>query len=173
MKDLRDYLKPKEVELLLYNTKNRRDYLLIRIMWKTGIRVSELIDMEVNWIDFEENMINVLGKGKKWRRVPVDKETLLFIEQYMDNEKITSGRIFNISRVRVFQILREIANKVQFDKQIHPHTLRHSYAVNYLMKGGNLRNLQVNLGHSSLEVTARYLQVTAQDRKDEYSRLIS
>ncbi|PNX48205.1 MAG: hypothetical protein BV457_04230 [Thermoplasmata archaeon M9B1D] len=80
--------------------------------------------------------------------------------------------MFPITRIRVFQIIRELAKKAQIEKSIHPHTLRHSYAVNYLMKGGNLRNLQLNLGHSDLNITAQYLQVTAQDRKDEYEKIM-
>ena len=67
----------------------------------------------------------------------------------------------------------EVAERAGFDKKIHPHTLRHSYAINYLMKGGNLRNLQLNLGHSDLNITAQYLQVTVQDRKNEYDIIIS
>lgn len=173
MKDLRNYLKPNEVERLLDLAENTRDYLMIRVLWKTGMRVSELINMEESWIDYEERMLTIFGKGSKWRRAPVDRESLMLIKQFIRDNKSTNQKIFPISRVRVFQILRGISDKADIDKNIHPHTLRHSYAVNYLKKGGNLRNLQMNLGHSDLNITAQYLQVTAQDRKEEYEKIIS
>jgi len=173
MKDLRNYLKSDEIEHMLDCTSRLRDYLIIRLLWKTGMRVSELVNMEVNWIDFEEKMITVFGKGKKWRRTPVDGESLMHLKQYFKDKNIKNGRIFNITRNRVFQIVRDISEKAEIKRDVHPHTLRHSYAINYLMKGGNLRNLQLNLGHSDLNVTAKYLQVTARDRKDEYEKIIT
>ena len=172
MKDLRNYLKQEEVEKMLDNADKFRDYLIIRILWKTGIRVSELVKMEVNWIDFEEKMLTVFGKGKKWRRTPIDRETLLHISRYMKDKGIETGKIFTVTRQRIFQIIRETGRKSEIRKSIHPHTLRHSYAVNYLVKGGNIRNLQLNLGHSDLNITAGYLQVTAKDRKAEYQKLM-
>ena len=172
MKDLRNYLKPNEIESILDKAGKFRDYLIIRLLWKTGMRVSELINMEVNWIDNEEKMITIFGKGSKWRRTPVDRESLMHLKRYMKDEQILRGRIFKITRNRVFQIIKNISKGAGIEKDVHPHTLRHSYAVNYLMKGGNLRNLQLNLGHSDLNITAQYLQVTAQDRKEEYEKLM-
>ncbi|MEW6070605.1 MAG: tyrosine-type recombinase/integrase [Candidatus Thermoplasmatota archaeon] len=173
MKDFRDYLKPEEVERMLDCAKDSRDYLIIRLLWKTGMRVSELANMEVSWIDFEERMLTVFGKGKKWRRIPIDRDTLILLQNYLKNEEIKSGRCFDITRQRIFQILKDTAAQASIEKQVHPHTLRHSYAVNYLKKGGNLRNLQLNLGHAKLDTTAIYLQVTALDRKEEYNKIMS
>lgn len=172
MKDLRNYLKPEEIERMLDKTKNFRNYLIIRLLWKTGLRVSELVNMEVNWIDFEEKIITVFGKGNKWRTTPIDRESLMHLRRYIKDEGIDEGKIFNITRQRIFQVIRRIAKEVGITKTIHPHTLRHSYAINYLMKQGNIRNLQLNLGHSNLNTTAKYLQVTAQDRKDEYQKIM-
>ena len=173
MKDFRNYLKADEIERMLDKAEKFRDYLIIRILWKTGLRVSEIIAMEVNWIDFDEKMITVFGKGRKWRRTPIDREYLMHVRRYLKDEGIEKGKIFDITRNRVFQIVRELSKKAGIDKNVHPHTFRHSYAVNYLMKGGNLRNLQLNLGHSDLNITAKYLQVTAHDRKNEYDKLIT
>ena len=175
MKDLRNYLKPDEIERMLDEagkTGNERDYLLIRILWKTGIRVSELINLESSWIDDEDKMITVLGKGNKMRRTPIDRDTLRNLRRYIKDKEIKNDKIFNMTRQRVFQIIKETAKNAGIDKPIHPHTLRHSYAVNYLKKGGNLRNLQLNLGHSNLNTTAGYLQITCQDRKEEYEKII-
>jgi len=173
MKDLRNYLKPDEVERMLDKADKFRDYLIIRLLWKTGMRVSELVNMEVNWIDFDDKMITVFGKGGKWRRAPIDRESLMHLKRYLKDEGIERGKVFSITRQRIFQIIRKTAKEAGIDKAIHPHTLRHSYAINYLMKGGNLRNLQLNLGHSDLNITAQYLQVTAKDRKEEYEKLIA
>lgn len=172
MKDFRDYLKPEEIEKILDQAKKPRDYLIIRILWRSGIRVSELCNMEINWIDFEEKMINILGKGKKWRRIPIDRDTLILLQNYLKNQDIKDGRIFDITRQRVYQILKHLSEKAGVKQSVHPHTLRHSYAINYLKHQGNLRNLQLNLGHSKLDTTAIYLNVTAQDRKEEYDKII-
>ena len=178
MKDLRNYLKPDEIERILDEagkTGNERDYLLIRILWKTGLRVSELINLEPSWIDDEDKMITVLGKGNKMRRTPIDRDTLRNLRRYIKDKDINNNKIFNMTRQRVFQIIKETAKKAEIEKPekpIHPHTLRHSYAVNYLKKGGNLRNLQLNLGHSNLNTTAGYLQVTCQDQREEYEKIM-
>jgi integrase/recombinase XerD len=173
MKDFRNYLKPAEIDRLLDNTDNLRDYLIIRLLWKTGIRVSELTSLEVNWIDYEEKMITIFGKGSKWRRTPIDRESLMHLKRYIKDINCKDDIIFPLTRNRIFQIIRVTSDRAGINKKIHPHTLRHSYAINYLMKGGNLRNLQLNLGHSDLNITAKYLQVTAQDRKEEYEKIFS
>jgi integrase/recombinase XerD len=131
MKDFRGYLKPEEIEKMLDNTKNPRDYLIMRLLWRTGMRVSELVNMEVNWIDFDERMLNILGKGNKWRRVPIDRDSVMLFQNYLKNKNIKAGRCFDITRQRVFQIIKTIAKNVGIEKPIHPHTLRHSYAVKY------------------------------------------
>ena len=96
MKDFRDYLKPEEIEKILDQAKKPRDYLIIRILWRSGMRVSELTNMEVSWIDFEEKMISVFGKGSKWRRIPIDRDTLILLQNYLKNENIKDGRIFDV-----------------------------------------------------------------------------
>ena len=101
MEDLRNYLKSNEIECMLDKTDKLRDYLIVRLLWKTGMRVSELVNMEVNWIDFEEKMITVFGKGKKWRRMHVDRDSLMDIKRYIKDQEISNGRIFNITRNRV------------------------------------------------------------------------
>lgn len=173
MKDFRNYLKLNEIEKLLDNASSLRDYLIIRLLWKTGIRVSELISLEESWIDYEEKMIAIFGKGSKWRRIPIDRESLMHLKRYIKDYNKSDGKIFSLTRNRIFQIIRTTSEKAGINRKIHPHTLRHSYAINYLMKGGNLRNLQLNLGHSDLNITAKYLQVTAQDRKEEYEKIMS
>jgi len=172
MKDLRNYLKPEEVEKMLDKAVKERDNLIIRILWKSGLRISELLSLEPNWIDEEDKMITVLGKGNKMRRTPIDRDTLRYLRRYIKDKEIDKEKIFKITRQRAFQLIREIAAKAKIDKPIHPHTLRHSYAVNYLKKGGNLRNLQLNLGHSNLNTTAGYLQITCDDRRQEYQKIM-
>ncbi len=119
MKDLRNYLKPNEIEMMLDKTNSLRDYLIIRLLWKTGVRVSELINIEVNWIDFEEKMITVFGKGSKWRRTPVDRESLMHLKRYQKDKRINRGRIFSITRNRVFQIVKDISKKLFFRQALY------------------------------------------------------
>lgn len=169
MKDLSDYKKPKEVEAMIKSLRRGRDKLLIRLLFRTGMRVSEVTSLKKSNIDFEEKVITIVGKGDKSRRVQVNGKTLdslsRFINRYkprhfvFENKK--TGR--PITRQRVFQICKKL--------KIHPHTLRHSFAVQCIKQGMDIRRLQMLLGHADLSTTSIYLQFKTEDIREEYDRV--
>ena len=163
------YLKHNQVMNLLKNIKDERDRLIIRTIYATGVRVSELCGIDISNIDFEDRTIRILGKGGKVRTVFVDEETLSEID------KFTGGRIDGplflgqmnqpISPRTVQYIFTKYA-----PKGITPHKIRHSYASELYKRSKNLRVVQENLGHSSIQTTEIYLHTDVDERRDIYQK---
>jgi integrase/recombinase XerD len=162
--------------LLESSTKTRnpdRDRLIVELLLKAGLRLSELLNLKVSDIE-EEQGITFLrinqGKGKKDRRIPlVDKYLVKKLKSYikrLDEDE----RLFNISPRRVQYIIKEIAKKAGITKNIHPHTLRHTSATLYLKKGVNIESVRKTLGHKSLSTTQRYLQLTEFDVAEDLAK---
>lgn len=162
------YLSKEEILTILDNAKrhNRRNYLILLILWRTGIRVSEVVNLEKR--DIKEDTILIrLGKGKKDRIVPLNPELDDVLGFYLDEFK-PNQKLFNITDRQI----RNIINKYVPDGvKCSPHTFRHSFAVHCLKNGMNLRSLQKILGHSSLTTTQEYLDIVGEDIKDDYSKI--
>jgi len=176
MKKLPKYLKVEEVSRLLNapSRLNLRDRLILRILYKCGLRVSELCNLHLEDIDYQEGVIYIRnGKGGKDRVVPVDHYTLDLIDHYcngaMNGILITSNRGKEISTRQIERIVDKYAKQAQIKSRVHPHMLRHSFAVHCLKAGMNLRSVQKMLGHSSLTTTQIYLDLTADDVKKDYT----
>jgi len=171
------YLKEDKVRRLL-NAPNRdklRDRIILRILYRCGLRVSELTSLKIRDINFSEGMITVRGgKGDKDRIVPIDDDTLDLIQIYIkDREEgvlILSQRDEPISTRQVERIVKKYAKKADIKKNVYPHMLRHSFAVHSLKSGMNLRSVQKILGHSSLTTTQIYLDLTGEDLKEDYEK---
>jgi len=177
MSDLGAYLKPEEVgKLLNVIYFDPKDKLIIETLWKTGLRVGELINLTPADIDFDEGIISVVGKGYMRKRhrsriVPVPKDLLMKLKRYIEEREIgESERIFPFTRQRIYQIVKR-AGKLAGFPWIHPHTLRHSYAIHSIKRGMDLRVLQMILGHTSLSITAIYLQFRTEDLKREMEKV--
>ncbi len=170
MKNIKDYLDRDEVETILTaaSTQSERDYLIIRTMWRTGMRVSELVAMTPSDIEEANRVINiVVAKGGKQRRVLVDGETVNRLTAYSAKHTITSDRpIFPLSTRHVYRIVNRYGPLV--NKPIHPHTLRHSYAINLVRNGMDIRRVQLLLGHANLNTTQVYLQFRDSDIREAY-----
>lgn len=169
------YLREDEVRKLLSapDRKKTRDRLILRILYRCGLRVSELTNLKIQDIDFDEGMITVRGgKGDKDRVVPVDADTLDMIEFYMagaeEGTLILSERGEPLSTRQIERIVKKYAKKANIKKNVYPHMLRHSFAVHCLKAGMNLRSVQKMLGHSSLTTTQIYLDLTGEDIKQDY-----
>ncbi|MFO7792602.1 MAG: tyrosine-type recombinase/integrase [Candidatus Saliniplasma sp.] len=169
------YLRDDEVrKLLKAPSRNKtRDRLILRILYRCGLRVSELTNLKIQDIGFEEEMITVRsGKGDKDRVVPVDADTLDLIEFYKAGADkgtlILSERGESLSTRQVERIVKKYAKKAGLKKNVYPHMLRHSFAVHCLKAGMNLRTVQKMLGHSSLTTTQIYLDLTGEDIKQDY-----
>ena len=165
-KELR-YLKHSQVIRLINSIPEPRERLIIRIIYATGVRVSELCSINVEDIDFDDLTIRVKGKGGKIRMVFVDDDTLDDIASLIENR--LEGPLFpgqggkNISTRTVQLIFKRYA-----PSGITPHKIRHSYASELYRRSKNLRVVQENLGHASIKTTEVYLHTDLDERRQVY-----
>jgi integrase/recombinase XerD len=179
MRDLRGYLTPEEVKRLIDHARNFRDLVILRLLWATGCRVSELLTITMEDISWRDEAIAIWTlKRKKQRRfqrlVSVDKRTLSIVKKYCQKNGIEKGPLFTITRRRVGQIVREAGRAAGINKvgrkRIHPHHLRHSHCVAFIRENPTLeglRKLQQRVGHASITTTAHYLQYAAVEARPE------
>ena len=146
-----------------------RNKAMLEVMYGSGLRVSETINLRKSWLFLDVGFIRVIGKGDKERLVPVGSDAIKFIRLYWDSvrihQKIAKGsedivflnRFGNgLSRVMVFLIIKDLAKKAGITKNISPHTFRHSFATHLIEGGANLRAVQEMLGHESITTTEIY-----------------
>ena len=173
MTKIPDYLEKEQVDELLHAAKTcgERDYLLLRFMWRTGVRVSEVINVTPNDIEFKNGVVNIRkAKGGKQRRVPLDEDTLKMLSDYILALNTPEDRpVFSIKRTQVFNLVKKYGKMAGV--KIHPHTLRHSFAINLVRGGTDLRRVQLMLGHSSLSITQVYLQFNDNDLREAYEKV--
>jgi site-specific recombinase XerD len=169
-KRLPKYLKDEEIANLLQECHNRRDRLIIKLMLLCGLRVSEVLNITPDDIDARNRTIRIHGKGSKDRMIYPSRDLLFDLHDYISDKGIRQqNKIFNISRQRAYQIIKKLSGR-------SPHKLRHTFAVNYLESGGDLRTLQKILGHSSLKVTSIYLDImdtTVQQASDKFTKFFN
>ncbi len=145
---------------------DKRNLAMFETFYSTGMRVSEIEGMNMDDIDFQNQMIKVLGKGSKERIVPVGKRALNAIREYRMSLKEYVIPVFvnkNFSRLgsrSIRRILDKIVKDCQIDVPVSPHTLRHSFATHMLDSGADLRGIQEILGHASLSTTQVYTHVS-------------
>lgn len=149
--------------------EGHRNRAMIEVLYSCGLRVSELIALQLSCLFFDEGYIRVIGKGNKERIVPIgstaQKAIRLYVEGYRMSLKIKKGdadivflnrRGGRLSRVMVFHIVKELAEKAGITKEISPHTFRHSFATHLVEGGADLRAVQEMLGHESITTTEIY-----------------
>lgn len=153
-----------------------RNYCMLEVLYGCGLRVSELTALKISHVNFQENYLEVWGKGNKMRLVPLAKFTQALIENYIKEYRSSiephpqhSDTLFlnsrgkGLTRVFVFTMLKELALKANIKKNISPHTFRHSYATHLLQNGADLRFIQEMLGHSSITTTEIYTHLETED----------
>jgi len=154
------YLTQDEVASLVNSTKDERNKILILLLFQTGLRISEALSLTPGSIRTFEGypVIHVVGKGKKKRMVACPETLAYRIGNYCYEKKIEKNqRIFPISRVQAWSIIKKAGEKADLTKRIYPHLLRHSDAIERLRQTGNPKALQQHLGHSSVTMVLRYL----------------
>lgn len=163
-KKLPKYLPKAEILSILDKAKNdnRRNYLILLTLWRTGLRVSELVNLRKRDIK-DGNIFVMQGKGKKDRVIPLEKELDATWGFYLDGLS-PKDRVFNMTDRNVRYIVKRYSDA-------HPHTFRHSFAVYTLKAGMNIRSLQKILGHENLETTAEYLDVIGKDVKTDFEKV--
>jgi len=163
------YLKHSQVLRLIDSIEDTRDKLIVRTIYATGVRVSELCNMNIEDIDFDEHTIRIRGKGDKIRTVFIDEETLGDITKFIGNRMI--GPLFvgqqgkHISSRAIQHIFKHYA-----PQGITPHKIRHSYASELYKRSKNLRVVQENLGHTSIKTTEIYLHTDIDERRQVYQQ---
>lgn len=174
---LPDTLSIKEIDLLLNkidlsHPQGERNRAILETLYSCGLRVTELITLQISDLFFEEGFIRVIGKGDKQRFVPINMETQKYIVIYMNHIrnhiKIQKGfedtlflnrRGKQLTRNMIFLIIKELAEKAGVEKKVSPHTFRHSFATHLLENGADLRSIQQMLGHESITTTEIYMHV--------------
>jgi integrase/recombinase XerD len=173
VKNIEDYLEKEKVATLLDHARtcNLRDYLMLRILWRTGIRVSELLSIRPQDLEPHNQVVNITkAKGNKQRRVMLDPETLDLLSEYISIHNIPESQpVFTLSSVQVWNIVKKYGRMINVD--IHPHTFRHSFAIHLVRSGLDLRRVQQLLGHSNLNTTQVYLQFNDQDLCEGYNKI--
>ena len=179
------YLDPVEVDALMEASggngeQEKRDRAIMELLYSSGLRVSELANMNISDVDFFSEVVRIKGKGKKERLAPVGSVAINAMRQYL--EKRNGGQqtdepafFLNKSKTRltdrsVRRILNKYARKAALAKQISPHMLRHSFATHLLDRGADLRSVQELLGHENLSTTQIYTHVTTKRLKEVYDK---
>ena len=177
---LPDTLSLEEIDTLLSAIdlsfdEGERNRTMLETLYSCGLRVSELITLKISDLFFEEGFIKITGKGNKQRFVPIDLETqkhiVLYIKSIRNKLKISkefedtlflNRRGKQLTRAMIFTIIKDLAKKINLNKNISPHTFRHSFATHLLENGADLRSIQLMLGHESITTTEVYMHL---DRK--------
>ncbi len=151
-----------------------RDAAILELFYSSGLRISELIALDVKHFDFGGESVRVLGKGGKQRIVPIGGPAIQAIQRYRREAAVTSGPLFLSSRQKritqqaVDQLLKKYLKRSSIPFAISPHKLRHSFATHLLDAGADLRSVQALLGHASLSTTQIYTHVTKERLKVAY-----
>lgn len=186
-KHLPDVLDDSEIEAM-QKTFDRslpgpaRNYVIVEVLYGCGLRVSELVNLKLSNIYAEEQMLQIFGKGDKERWVPINPRALKLMQDYIltlrSHLTIVPGeekyvflnlRGHHLSRVAVFQFIKEAVEKAGIHKTVSPHSLRHSFATELVQNGADLRAVQEMLGHESLSTTEIYTHLTRQYLRDTIS----
>lgn len=180
---LPDVLNTNEIDLLmnaidLGHPQGHRNRAILETLYGSGLRVSELTELSLSNLFFDEEMIRVTGKGNKQRLVPMGKFSKKYLEVYLKevrplqkiNHKYQDYVFLNrngaaLTRQMIFSIIQSLAKQIQIKKRIGPHTFRHSFATHLLENGADLRTIQVLMGHESITTTEVYTHLDRQHLK--------
>ena len=185
---LPDVLGLNEVDLLLEqidlgHPQGFRNRAMLEMLYGSGIRVSELVNLSLSNLFFQENLIRVTGKGNKQRLVPMGKFTKKFILFYINNSRTQqnidsvyqdivflnrNGKI--LTRQMIYTIIKQLALKANIKKKIGPHTFRHSFATHLLENGADLRTIQILMGHENITTTEVYTHLDTQHLRSVIER---
>lgn len=160
-----------------------RDKAMLELLYATGIRVSELIGLNTGNVHLSMGFVRCIGKGNKERIIPIGETAIKALQQYLKegrpqlvSKKHRDDALFlnhhgrRLSRQGFWKILKKITNEVGIEKELTPHTLRHSFATHLLENGADLRAVQEMLGHADISTTQIYTHVTKTRLKDVYNQ---
>ena len=170
----------KLLDIKLTDNYSYRNKAMIELMYATGLRVSELVNLKLSDIDLNQDIIRIYGKGSKERIVPIGEYSKEYLEKYIYEyrssmlKKENNEYLFlnnhgkKMTRQGFFKILKSIALEKGITKDFSPHTIRHSFASHLLKYGADLRTIQELLGHSDISTTQIYTHITNEELKKNY-----
>lgn len=183
-KKIPQYLTIEEVDKLLniplHTPYDYRNKAMLELLYATGMRVSELIHLKIQDIDFDEDFVHILGKGDKERIVPMNETSKRYLYLYITEYRpqllkmkaceylFVNNLKRGISRQGFFKIMKSLCIQCGIEKEIHPHLLRHSFATHLLNNGANLRIVQELLGHSDISTTQIYTHISDEKKRKDY-----
>ena len=187
-KHLPNCLSEEEVDRLLAapdleTDSGLRDKAMLETMYSSGLRVSELLNLEKGQVNMSKGIITVLGKGAKERKVPLSDYAIEYIKKYVNEVRnksefkgskylFLSRRGEPLSRVYFFKQVRKYSEQVGIATTVSPHTLRHSFATHLLNHGAQLRIVQGMLGHTNIATTQIYTHVSTEKLKEDYDKMM-
>jgi integrase/recombinase XerD len=158
-----------------------RDKALLELLYSTGLRVSELVSVRLGDVDMHSGCLRCVGKGNKERLVPVGKQAIAAVENYLRDARprllrrqTPAGYLFlnarggKLSRVGFWKVLKQYGRKAGLGRKLSPHKLRHSFATHLLERGADLRSVQLMLGHADISTTQIYTHVVQERLKHVY-----
>lgn len=167
------------IELMRQNCKNARDLAIIDMLYSTGMRVGELVRLNISDIDFENKECVVLGKGNKQRKVYFDAKTKIHLQQYLNSRKDTDpalfvSQLYPYNRLKISGVeiaLRKIGEKLHINK-VHPHKFRRTLATKAIDKGMPIEQVQHLLGHTKIDTTLGYAMVDDENVKISHKKFL-
>lgn len=185
-KKLPKYLNVDEVNAMMaanFSEKKfgKRDRAMLEFLYSSGLRVSELVSLDIDHVDLEAGLVRVIGKGNKERIVPVGEKALAALREYLGERRHlglvreTNSLFLNKNGTRlsvrsVQRLIVELTGRIGLNKEVTPHTLRHSFATHLLGAGADLRSIQELLGHESLSTTQKYTHVSIEELAKVYDK---
>lgn len=171
----------KLLDIKLTDSFSYRNKAMLELMYSSGLRVSELVNVKIHDIDISNCIIRIMGKGSKERIVPLGDYAIKYIEIYLKEyrNKLTKKELNEylflnnhgkkMTRQGFFKILKQLAREKSIKTDFSPHTLRHSFATHLLNGGADLRSIQEMLGHESISTTQIYTHVSKEQLKENYN----
>lgn len=175
-KTIPEILNPEEIKKMIEVTGNIKHKLILKMLYGCGLRVSEIVDLKKQDLNFNEKLIHIrLAKGKKDRFVKIPESILNDLKNYIELEKsdilFPSNRGGKLTTATIQAVVENSARKSNIKKRVYPHLLRHSFATHLLEQGTDLRIIQKLLGHSSIKTTQIYTQISQASIKNIKSPL--
>jgi len=155
---------------------------MLRLLYASGMRVSELVNLDLEHVNTIDGEVRCIGKGRKERIIPIDPDTATAVDDYVSNARpkllrrkdekalFLNRRGDRLTRQGFWQILKEYARKAGLEKEVTPHTLRHSFATHMLSGGADLRTVQELLGHANISTTQIYTHLTSDHVRRTYEK---
>ncbi len=173
------------IEALMFhlesNPKSLRDKVMMQLLLYTGVRVSELVNIKIRDIDFLTHQLKVIGKGGKYREIPLKQDVVGSVKEYLlerrhnpfyKSEQLLLGQRGPLGRDAVNRVLARITKEAKLPKKLKPHTCRHSFCTNLIKKGVPLTTVAKLAGHASIETTSRfYIGCSRQEKMDAVNLL--